>query len=91
MELFLMLINIIYQYTKTNIKQTNKKKKKLKKRKLELYTNGNDSKRKGYVSLYLNSMDGNDGKYINLETRYVLFIRNVSENSCFHGRGINYI
>jgi len=30
MELFLMLINIIYQYTKTNIKQTNKKKKKLK-------------------------------------------------------------
>ncbi|KAG4104067.1 hypothetical protein H8356DRAFT_1270674 [Neocallimastix lanati (nom. inval.)] len=59
--------------------------------KLELYPNGNDSKRKGYVSLYLNSMDGNDGKYINLETRYVLFIRNVSENSCFHGRVLNHV
>ena len=56
-----------------------------------MYPNGNDEKYKDYLSLYLYNMNDTEDKYYNIPTRYVLFIRNYNDYSCFYAKSTFYI
>jgi len=57
-------------------------------RSLEIFPKGNGEERKNFVSMYLYNNDIKNGNNTYICTKYMMFIRNYEDYSCFFGKGI---